>query len=286
MAGLFKSFYMGGFECATHRRRDCTQLDVIRHTRHDARAFEDYSLLQESGVRTIRDGLRWHLIEKTPGTYDWSSFVPMLEASLAAGTQVIWDLCHWGVPDGLDIFSDDFVTRFAAFSGAAAEVIRARSSAVPFYCAVNEISFWAWVGGDVETFHPHRTGSGDALKKQLVKASLAAMRAVRAIDSRARFVQAEPIINIVPDAEVNEPAAVVDAAQAYRVAVSGVGHDARGYGGGVGWVAGDAGSHRGSTITGITNGFMEGRRLRSGILTISRCMSCCGSFGIVTGDRY
>ena len=38
MAGLFKSFYMGGFECATHKRRDRTQIDVIRMTGHDLRA--------------------------------------------------------------------------------------------------------------------------------------------------------------------------------------------------------------------------------------------------------
>ena len=213
MQGLFKSFYMGGFECATHRRRDGMQIDVLRQTRHDVRAAEDYTLLRQAGVRTVRDGLRWHLIETTAGVYDWSSFLPMLEASLATGTQVIWDLCHWGVPAGLDIFSDEFVRRFAAFAGAAARIIRSRSNAVPFYCAVNEMSFWAWVGGDVETFHPHRTGSGDELKRQLVAAALAGMRAVRAVDPRARFVQAEPLINIVADREVNDPDAIVDAAR-------------------------------------------------------------------------
>ena len=212
MDGLFKSFFMGGFECATHKRRDRTQIDVIRCTRHDAHVAEDYALLRAAGVGTVRDGLRWHLIEQTAGVYDWSSFMPMLEASLATGTQVIWDLCHWGVPAGLDIFSDDFVVRFAAFAGAAAKLIRSRSGAVPFYCAVNEISFWSWVGGDVETFHPHRRDSGDELKRHLVAAALAGMRAVRAVDPRARFVQAEPIINIVADREENEPA-VIDAAR-------------------------------------------------------------------------
>jgi beta-glucosidase/6-phospho-beta-glucosidase/beta-galactosidase len=211
MAGLFESFYMGGFECATHKRRDRRQIDVIATTRHDVEAARDYCLLRDAGVRTVRDGLRWHLIERTPGVYDWSSFLPMLDASLATGTQVIWDLCHWGVPADIDIFSDAFADRFAAYAGAAARIIRDRSDAVPFYCAVNEISFWAWGGGDVETFHPHRTGNGDALKRQLVKATLAGIRAVRAVDPRARFVQAEPIINIVPAS--NEPIAIPDAAR-------------------------------------------------------------------------
>jgi hypothetical protein len=60
------------------------------------------------------------------------------------------------------------------------------------------MSFWAWVGGDVKAFAPHQEGRGPELKRQLVRASLAAMAAVREVDPRARFVQAEPIIHIVP----------------------------------------------------------------------------------------
>ena len=203
MVDAFQSFFMGGFECATHRRRDGSQIDVLSSTGHALQAAHDYQLLAQAGVRTVRDGLRWHLIEAgTPGVYDWSSFLPMMHAARDTQTQVIWDLCHWGVPAGLDIFTAEFVSRFAAFAAAAARVIlRANPAQVPFYCAINEISFWAWVGGDVEAFSPHQQGRGPELKRQLVRASLAAMRAVRAVDPRARFVQAEPIIDIVPDRE-------------------------------------------------------------------------------------
>ncbi len=204
MSNLFQSFFMGGFECATHCRRDGLQIDVLSATRHDRNTAADYTLLAAAGVRTVRDGLRWHLIESgEPGIYDWSSFLPMLDAANATGTQVVWDLCHWGVPAGLDIFSEAFITRFAAFAGAAAHVIKHREggdpSAIPLYCPVNEISFWAWVGGDVRAFAPHQEGRGPELKQQLIRASLAAIRAVRAVAPRARFVQAEPIIDIVPE---------------------------------------------------------------------------------------
>ncbi len=199
----FKSFFMGGFECATHRRRDGRQIDVLTSTRHADRAAEDYRLLAGAGVRTVRDGLRWHLIEQTPGVYDWSSFLPMLDAAIETRTQVIWDLCHWGIPAGLDIFSDEFVTRFAAFAKAAAQIVYQSmgrdAGPIPFYCPVNEMSFWAWVGGDVKAFAPHREGQGPELKRQLVRASLAAIEAVRQVDPRARFVQAEPIIHITPE---------------------------------------------------------------------------------------
>lgn len=204
MAELFKSFFMGGFECATHRRRDGLQIDVIQSTGHEARVEEDYRLLREAGVRTVRDGLRWHLIEAgEPGVYDWTGFVPMLDAAMRTGTQVIWDLCHWGVPAGLDVFADEFIERFAAFAGAAARVIYDRTGGaagpVPFYCPINEMSFWSWVGGDVKAFAPHEEGRGGELKRQLIRASVAAIEAVRRVDKRARFVQAEPVIDIVPD---------------------------------------------------------------------------------------
>ena len=201
MPDTFQSFFMGGFECATHRRRDGLQIDVLSSTRHALQAASDYQLLAQTGVRTVRDGLRWHLIEHgTPGDYDWSSFLPMLLAARDTKTQVIWDLCHWGVPAGLDVFSALFISRFEAFAAAAAQLVfETNPGQVPLYCAINEISFWAWVGGDVEAFAPHQQGRGPELKRQLVRATLAAMRAVRAVDPRALFVQAEPIIDIAPD---------------------------------------------------------------------------------------
>lgn len=211
---VFESFFMGGFECATHRRADRTQIDIISATHHDTHAAEDYLLLQQAGVRTVRDGLRWHLIEATPGVYDWSSFLLMLDAAHATGTQVLWDLCHWGIPAHVDIFSPAFITSFAAFAAAAATIVRERSNAVPFYCPINEMSFWAWVGGDVNAFHPHRLGEGPALKRQLAAASIAGMKAVLEVDPRARFVQAEPIIHIEPEpGDVTEFPDIVDDVQ-------------------------------------------------------------------------
>ena len=107
---LFQSFLMGGFECATHRNPARNQIDVLAATRHDVLATDDYTLLAQAGISTVRDGLRWHLIEATPGVYDWASFLPMLRAARETGTQVLWDLCHWGVPHYLDVFSEEFIT--------------------------------------------------------------------------------------------------------------------------------------------------------------------------------
>ncbi len=193
---MFSTFFLGGFECATHRRPQVGQIDVLHATGHDIHAEADYRLLASAGVHTVRDGLRWHKIERSPGVYDWSSFLPMLHAALASGTQVLWDLCHWGVPEGLDPFSPTFIIRLERFAAAAARVVRDHTDAVPFYCPVNEISFWSWVGGDQGVFFPYGEGRGGDLKRQLAAASIAAVGAVRSVDPRARFLHCEPIIQI------------------------------------------------------------------------------------------
>jgi hypothetical protein len=110
---LFRSFFMAGFECSTHRNMSRRRLDMIAATHHDMMAYEDYAQLGEHGIRTARDGVRWNLIETSPGQYDWSSVLPMIRAGERAGCQVIWDLCHYGWPDDLDVFSPAFVDRFA-----------------------------------------------------------------------------------------------------------------------------------------------------------------------------
>jgi hypothetical protein len=196
---LFSSYVQGGFECSTHRRKDGTRLDLIAATGHDANVAADYAQLAGLGMTTVRDGLRWHLIEGEPGQFDWSSFTPMLEAATRSRTEVIWDLMHYGWPDDLDIWQPIFVDRFAAYAAAAAEFVKRRTGPGAFYCPINEISFHAWAAGDVAHFYPFARGRGFELKVQLARASIAAMRAIRAVDPTARFVQCEPIVHVVGD---------------------------------------------------------------------------------------
>lgn len=196
---VFKSFFQAGFECSTHRRRhDARRLDMTAETYHDLHALADYRALAELDICTVRDGLRWHLIEQTPGVYDWSSFLPLLRAAQATGTQVIWDLCHYGWPDDLDIWSPAFVERFAAFARAAAQLVYDVTAEVPLYVPINEISFFAWAGGDEGFISPFATQRGTELKLQLARAAIAAIEEIRGVDRRARIVQTEPVINIVP----------------------------------------------------------------------------------------
>ena len=193
---LFKSFFLGGFECSNHRRSDGRRLDMIDVTGHGEWAAEDYAVMREYGLDSLRDGLRWHLIERTPGQYDWSSFLSMLRAAERQGSQVIWDLCHYGWPDDIDIWKPDFVHRFARYAAAVAQLVKDETEGVPFYAPLNEISFWSWAGGDEAYFNPMARGRGFELKHQLIRATIAAIDAIRAVDPRARFVQVDPAIHV------------------------------------------------------------------------------------------
>ena len=194
---LFPGFFMAGFECSSHRRKDGVRLDLIRATSHDKHALDDYRRCAEFGLVTIRDGLRWHLMETAPGVYDWTSWTLMLEAARAAGVEVIWDIFHYGSPDFIDQTSPEFIEAYARFAAAAVVHYRAVTGEAPMVCPINEISFFAWA---VETgyFPPEGAQKGGWFKRQLVRAALAGVDAMRAAEPGCRFIWAEPLIHVAP----------------------------------------------------------------------------------------
>ncbi|HUK15614.1 MAG TPA: hypothetical protein VLW65_04340 [Bryobacteraceae bacterium] len=211
-SGTFRSFWMAGFECSCHVNSYHKRLDMMAAVGHDRYAAEDYARLREVGIATARDGVRWHLIERA-GCYDWSSWIPMLRAAREAGVQVIWDLCHYGWPDSLDIFSTAFVERFARFAGEAAKVQREHGEGRGFFVPVNEISFFAWAATR-KLMYPYARGRDDELKRQLVRAALAAIDAIRTVDAQARILFAEPLIHVVPPRKRPHHTALAEAKQA------------------------------------------------------------------------
>jgi len=211
---LFQSFFLAGFECSSHRNKAGRRLDLIASTRHDLLAEEDYAAIVAHGMRVARDGVRWFLVEKTRGQYDWSPVTPLLRAAEANGVQVLWDLLHYGWPDDLDIFSAAFVDRFAAYAAAFARWHREETGRAPFVCPINEMSFLAWAGGDMQRMAPHCAGRGGELKRQLVRATIAGTHAVRAAAPGARFATIDPVIHVVPrEGQPPSPAAAYNEVQ-------------------------------------------------------------------------
>jgi len=195
---LFRSFFIGGFECSTQfRRKDRKRLDLLASTRHDVFVRQDYERLQSVGIRTARDGVPWYDVDRGNGRYDWSRVVPMLRAARETRTQVMWDLLHFGFPDAVDPFTAEFLERFRRFARAFAELLAGETDETPFIAPVNEISFMSWAGGEEGFFNPFAHKRGDELKAQLVRAFLLGTSEVRSVLPSARIVSPEPIIEII-----------------------------------------------------------------------------------------
>jgi beta-glucosidase/6-phospho-beta-glucosidase/beta-galactosidase len=213
-AGFPESFFMGGFESSSMKFHDGRRVHIARTTRHIERAAEDYALLADLGVLTVREALAWHDIEREAGKYDWRDFLALQRAAERRGIQIVWDLCHYGWPDHLPFWSDLFLHRFAHFCGEAARVFREESDRIPVWVPVNEISYWSYAAGDCNVIAPGNERSAHDIKRQLVRAAIVAINAVRRIDGQARIVHAEPIIHIVPRHEEE-----AHAAESYRTAM-------------------------------------------------------------------
>ena len=197
MSGLFRSYWMGGFESACQINAKGVRLDLVAATQHDQLIDEDYRRLGDLGIATVREGMRWYLIDRGR-RLDFSSVLPMVQAAGKHGIQVLWNLCHYGWPEDVNLYSPGFVERFARYCGAAARFLADHIDTVPIYVPINEISFFAWAAGEVGYIHPHHHGRGHEIKQQLVRAAIAGMEAIWEVDSRARMLHVDPLIHVVP----------------------------------------------------------------------------------------
>jgi len=197
---MLPTFAGAGFECSSHRRFDGKRLDLLADTGHADHAVADYTQVAALGFGWARDGLRWHLIERTAGRYCWKSWWKQLEAADRTRLTVCWDIIHFGYPDWLDVWSTDFPGRAADLAAAVASFHVRITGRSGMFCPINEISFMAYAGGERAWMAPHAVGKGVTLKDQLVRAAIAMARAIRSVDPGARLLWAEPLIVVAaPD---------------------------------------------------------------------------------------
>ena len=196
---IFSSFLQAGFECATHRPKTRKRLDVLSSTRHDQLTRQDYRLLLDFGIRTVREGARWHLIESSPGVYDLSSLHHLYDAADELGIEIILDLFHFGWPDHLDIFQPEFIRAFERFTEEVAAFLRSRRQPRTFVVPVNEVSFFSWAGGDRAYINPFCRNRGHELKHQMIRAAVASNRILLDRVPGVRLISTEPVIHIIGD---------------------------------------------------------------------------------------
>lgn len=195
---MFKSFFIAGFEGATGYNERGEWIDQIAATHHDRHVDADYRRLKDVGIFAAREAIRWPLVDRR-GRYDFSSVRPFIEASRRYGVSVIWDLFHYGYPPDVDIFSENFVQRFADYCQAAARFVAMHQpDDICYFTPVNEPSYFAWAAGEVGLFAPHARGRGEELKVVLARAAIAGINAIRAAIPAARMVNVDPLCNVVP----------------------------------------------------------------------------------------
>jgi hypothetical protein len=195
----FRSFWMGGFECTDQLNAFGHRMDFLTLTRHAERIDEDYRNLARFQIRTVREGIRWSQIEKTPYAYDWSMVAPMMESARVHGIQQVWDLCHFGFPDDLTPLHPMFARRFAALCRAFARFFRTMdATGVLIVTPINEVSFLSWLGGDVRGTSPYCVGQGWEVKYRLMKAYIEGVEALKEVDAGVRILTTEPLVAIGP----------------------------------------------------------------------------------------
>lgn len=196
---LFPGFLLAGFECSDHRLENGRRLDLLASTGHAQLADADYALLAEVGISACREGASWVRCEPSPGMWDFSSLLPRVEAAELHGITVLWDLMHFGWPDDIDVFSAAFPVRFGRYAGALARWLADHADRTWMFTPINEMSFLAWAGGDVRIMNPFAAARGVELKAQMVLATIEAIEAIREVMPGARFLQPEPLIQVIAD---------------------------------------------------------------------------------------
>ncbi|MBD1926440.1 family 1 glycosylhydrolase [Trichocoleus sp. FACHB-90] len=196
--GIFPTFFISGFECSTFLWKDKGRRNLIKETQHDRHALEDYNILRSLGIDVAREGIPWPLVDRD-GCYDFSIIDPMIEAMQQTQIIPIWDLCHYGYPDDLDPFSNEFIDRFARYCRAAAEYVIPRLHGPYFFTPINEITFFSFCGGEWGWVAPYKTTKEDRFRFRLAlcKAAIAGVKAIREVEPLSRMVHIDPLVQIV-----------------------------------------------------------------------------------------
>lgn len=195
---IFPTFFMVGFECSTFIWKDRERKDYIVATGHDRHLKRDYVAAMDLGIGVAREAIRWPLVDQGGGRYDWSSVDPVQEALTECNVTPIWDLCHYGLPDGCDPFSEECLERFVDYCRAAAEYVTRSAEGPYFFTPINEITFYSAAATDMGWMYPFAKGRYEELKRALCRMAIAGVKAIREVRPDARMVHVDPIIHAVP----------------------------------------------------------------------------------------
>jgi beta-glucosidase/6-phospho-beta-glucosidase/beta-galactosidase len=133
-------------------------LDEYVLTQHDRLWREDLRMIADLGVRYLRYGIPWYLVNPAPGRWDWGwtdEVLPYLVEDL--GINPILDLVHYGAPLWLEgtFLAPDYPARVAEYADAVADRY---GHLVRLWTPLNEPRVHSHFSGRVGAWPPYRRG--------------------------------------------------------------------------------------------------------------------------------
>jgi beta-glucosidase/6-phospho-beta-glucosidase/beta-galactosidase len=180
MIGSFESTYQPEFD-----------VDVLESTGHATRWREDLELLRACGVTELRYPIRWHRIERFPGSFDWAETDEVLGFMRETGLRPIVDLLHHtSYPRWVgDFASPGFGPAFLRYT----EAFAARYPWVGGYTLFNEPFTTFLLSGQEAIWPPYMRGLDGFLQlvRNVFPALTAASRMYRDLLADARHFYVE-----------------------------------------------------------------------------------------------
>ncbi|TMC62016.1 MAG: glycosyl hydrolase family protein, partial [Chloroflexi bacterium] len=205
---LDRGFIVGsGIECSAPLIAGGHRQDELLKTGHWTKVGQDVALVAEFGIRYLRYGIPFHVVDANAGNFDWAWTDRALASLREAGVEPIADLMHFGVPDDLSGISDPRLpARYLAYATAFAE----RYPWVRYYTPINEPQVTATLSAHLGWWNEQTMDDHGwiAAIDNAATCAAGAMEVVRARRPDAIFIQSDACESFLP-----ANAASVDAAK-------------------------------------------------------------------------
>ncbi|RZJ35468.1 MAG: hypothetical protein EOO18_07905 [Chryseobacterium sp.] len=204
MENPFQTYFMGGFECADHINRHGNRVNLLTETQHHLKVEEDYLLLLNMGISTVREGICWSFVEQEKNNFDFSEVQNRIKIAEKFGIQIIWDLIHFGYPDDIFPTHPKFGERFENLCRAFVQFYKANCSQKLLIVPINEISFLSWFSGEARGTVPFAHQNGWDIKYHLCKAAIRGIKVLKQEDPTCVIVMVEPLVKVHSDGFTRE----------------------------------------------------------------------------------
>ena len=149
-----------------------------------------------SALEWLGKAVRWPSVDLGNGNYDWSTVKAVQDAATACKITPIWDLCHYGFPDGCDPFSQECLEQICWLLPRRCEVRDQHGRRPLFFTPMNEITFFSAAASDLQWMYPFAKGREGELKRALARMAIEGAKAIREIEPGARMVHVDPIVHV------------------------------------------------------------------------------------------